>query len=96
MDGARLEPGKRAEFLLTGVQGGERLARPRGEQASRLGEAAAAAVAFDQSLPCRRLEQAQVLARGRLADPDAPRGGGDGPLPLDLDEEAKARRIPEE
>ena len=96
VDRSRLQPGKRTKLFLTGVQRRECLTRPCGEQASRLGEAAAAAVSLDQSLTGSCLEQAQVLACGRLADSDAPRRGGDGALPLNLDEEAKPCGVPEQ
>ena len=74
----------------------ERLARPRGEQAARLGEPAAAPVALDQALPRRGLEQAQVLARGRLADADAACSCRHSSLPLDLDEQTEPGGVPEE
>jgi len=49
-------------------------------------ELAAPAAALDQPLPGGSLQQAQVLARARLADSDRRGRAGDAPLPLDLDE----------
>src|SRR5215208_5693340 len=77
------------------MQRRECLTGPCGQQAPRLREATAATVALNETLPGGGLEQAQVLARGRLPDSDGPRGRGNRALPLDLDEEAQAGRVPE-
>src|SRR5439155_22112812 len=92
VDGAGLEAGERAEFLLGGPEAGERLGRTPREDTSRVGQAAAAPGPLDQPLAGGRLEQAQVLAGARLADPDRGRCGGDAALPLDLDEQAHPGR----
>jgi hypothetical protein len=67
----------------------------RGKHATSLREATATAVSLDEPLPSRRLEETQVLAGGRLADPDRVGRSGDSPLAADLDQEAHPRRIPE-
>jgi hypothetical protein len=96
VDRSRLETCERAQFLLTRMQRRERLTSPCGEQAARLREATAATVPLDETLPGGRLEKAQVLARRRLADADRARSPRNRALPLDLDEEAQARGVPEE
>jgi hypothetical protein len=93
---AGLEACEGAQLLLAGLQRGECLARPSGEQGAGLGKAAPPSVSLDQLLARRRFEQPQVLACGWLPDAHHSRGGGDGPLPLDLHEEPKASRVPEE
>ena len=67
-----------------------------GDDTTRLGQAAATAVTFDEPLAGSGLEQANVLARGRLADADGARGAGDAPFALESDEQPKARGIPEQ
>jgi hypothetical protein len=62
---------------------------------SGVGQAAAATGALDEALTGGCLEQAQVLARARLADTDRGRCGGDASLALDLDQQAHSRRVPE-
>lgn len=91
-----LEPGERLEFFLGGGKRGEGLARVRCKNAPRVGELAAAPVAFDEPLACSRLEKAEVLARARLPDSDRPRCAGDAPLPIELNEEAKPRGVPQQ
>ena len=49
-----------------------------------------------QSLPRRGLEQAQMLARGRLTDADRAGCGGHRALPVDLDEQTEPGGVPEE
>jgi hypothetical protein len=53
-----LESGERVEFFLGGGEHGEGLARVRCEDAPRVGEPAAATVAFNEPLACSRLEKA--------------------------------------
>ena len=89
-----LEPGERLEFFLGGGKRGEGLARVRCKNAPRVGELAAAPVAFDEPLACSRLEKAQVLARARLSDSDGARGSRDASVPVELDQEAKSFRVP--
>ena len=96
MDRSGLESGERVELLLAGGKRRERLACVRGEHAPGLGQPAAAAVSLDEPLAGGGLEKAQVLARARLPDPDRARGGRDASLPLELDEQPQARRVPEE
>jgi hypothetical protein len=67
-----------------------------GEHLAGLGEPAASAVALDETLTGGSFENAEVLARCRLTDPDCARGGRDAPLAADLDEEAEARAVPDE
>ncbi len=66
------------------------------EDAARLGEAAPPPVALDETLSGRGLEQTEMLARRRLADPDRLRRRRDASLPLELDEKTESRRVPEE
>ena len=96
VDRPGLEPGERVQLLLAGGERRERLACVRGEHAPGLGQLAAAAVSLDEPLAGGGLEQAQVLARARLSDADGPGGGGNASLPLQLDEQAKTRGVPEE
>ena len=95
VDRAGLQAGERAEFFLRGAQAGERLCGAGGEDLPGFGQAAATAGSLDQPLAGGSLEQAQVLARARLADSDRGGSGGDASLPLDLDEQAHPRRVPE-
>ncbi len=95
MDRPGLEPCERAQLLLGGAQAGERLRSAGRQHVSGLGQAAAAPASLDQPLPGRSLEQTQVLARARLADPDHGRSGGDASLPLDLDQQAHSGGVPE-
>ena len=96
VDRAGLEAGERVKFLLAGSQRRERLARARGKHTARLGQAAAATVPLDEPLSSGGLEQAQVLARARLSDPDRPRRSRDASRRLDLDEQPEAGGVPEE
>jgi len=95
VDRARLQSGERTELLVCRAEAGECLRGPCGEDVACLRQLAAAAAALDEALPGCGLEQAQVLARARLADPDRSGGGGHAPLALDLDEQAHPRRVPE-
>src|SRR5207302_72140 len=95
MDCSGLEARERVELFLGRAQAGERLRRAGGQEVSCLGEPAAATAPLYETLSGCRLEQTQVLARARLADPDRGGRGGDASLPLDLDEQAHARRVPE-
>ena len=65
------------------------------EDGAGLGQAAPAAVALDEPLAGGGLEQPQVLAGARLADPDRGGRGGDASQALDLDQETHARRVPQ-
>ena len=95
MDRAGLKTRERAELLFGGAEAGERLGGTGGEHAPGVGQAAAATRALDQPLAGGGLEQSQVLARARLADPDRGCRGGDASLPLDFDQEAHASGVPE-
>ena len=75
VDRSRLKPGERMQLLLAGSERRERLARVGGEHTPGLRQLAAAAVSLDEPLPGGRLEEAQMLARARLSDPDRARGG---------------------
>src|SRR5439155_25382212 len=95
MDRACLEAGEGAELLLACRERGKGLRRMRGEHATSLGQPAAAAVPLDESLSGRSLECAHVLAGRGL--PDAYRLGcrGKASVPVDLDQQAHPRRVPE-
>ena len=82
-------------FLLSGRQRGERLARTRGKHMARLSQATAATVPLDEPLSSGGFEQAQVLARARLSDANGFRCSRDASPALDLDEQTEAGRIPE-
>ena len=71
MNRSRLKPGEGVELLLACSERRERLRSAAGEDAPGLRELAAATVALDEPLPGGKLEEAQVLARARLADPDS-------------------------
>ncbi len=86
MDRAGFEAGEPVKLFLACLERLQGLAGVEGEELAGLGERAAAAVAFDEPLPGGAFEGAQVLARGRLADPDRPRGGRDAALAADLDQ----------
>src|SRR2546430_10437442 len=95
MDGAGLESSQCAELLFGSAEARESLCGPRGEHTTRLGETAAAPGALDELLSCSGLEQAEVLARARLADADRRGSRRDAALPVDLDEQTHPRRVPE-
>jgi hypothetical protein len=64
----------------------QRLSRVKREQLARFGQRAAPPVSLNEPLPGGSFECAQVLARGRLSDPDRTSGGRDAALPANLDQ----------
>ena len=95
MDRPGLQPCECIELLFAGAEAGECLGGAGGEDLPGLGQVTAAAAAFDESLSGCGLEQAEMLARARLADPDRGGRGRDAALALDLDQQAHASRVPE-
>src|SRR5438093_10479952 len=95
MNRAGLEPGERTEFLLRSAEAGERLGGPGSEDLPGLGQATARTRSCDEPLAGCSLEEAQMLARTRLADADLCGSGGHALLTADLDEEAHPRGVPE-
>ena len=95
MDRAGLEAGERPEFLLACRERGECLRGVGREYATSLGQPAAAPIALDESLSGRRLECAQMLARRGLADSDCLGCRGQAAMPVDLDQQAHPRGVPE-
>jgi len=89
------ETRQRTEFLFRSAEAGERLSGPGGQNLTRLGQATAATRSLDKPLAGRSLEEAQVLARARLANADLRGSGRDASLASDLDEEAHPRGVPE-
>ena len=95
MDRARLQPRELGQLLLGRAEGRQCLRGTHRENLAGLGQPAAAAVALDEALPRRRLQQPQMLARARLADADLARSRREAAETLDLDEQPHAGRVPE-
>jgi hypothetical protein len=96
VDRPGLEPREQAKLFLACLERLQRLTGVEGQELAGLGERATAAVALDQPLPRRALERAEVLARGRLADPDRAGGGGNAALTADFNQQAQAGGVPDE
>lgn len=79
MDAASLHPGQCGELLIGGTQARECLRSARRQYATGVGELAAATATFDQALARRGLQQAEVLADARLADPELARRARQAP-----------------
>src|SRR2546423_10930562 len=68
VDRPGLEPGEGAQLLFGRTESRQCLRSARSENAPGLRQPAAAAASLDEPLAGRGLEEAQVLARARLAD----------------------------
>jgi hypothetical protein len=81
------------ELLLQSLERVEHARRVRDHNHAGVGEAAGAAVAFDQLLAQRALERLQMLGRRRLADLAHLGRGGDRAAAVDLDQQPQSRGI---